>query len=77
MPATLTTSKLQEAIEVVEALPEESQEALIEIIRRRLAGEERKRLIESVAESRAQYAAGNYKVGTARELMAEIESCDE
>ncbi len=66
-------SALQEAIEIVEALPPESQEALLNVIGKRLAERGRARLVEDVAEARVAYSAGKVRRGSASDVMAALD----
>jgi hypothetical protein len=67
------SSRLQQALDVVESLPEEQQETLIDIIRRRLIEHKRELLAESIKEARSEYSRGEVHYGTADDLMKEIE----
>ena len=70
---TQATSAFQQAIETVESLPLETQDALITVIQNRLREKRRSLLVNSVKESEAEYKSGNAKRGTAADLMAELE----
>jgi hypothetical protein len=70
---THATSAFQQAIETVESLPLETQDALITVIQNRLREKRRSLLVNSVKESEAEYKSGNVKRGTAADLMAELE----
>ena len=67
------TSAFQQAIETVEALPLETQDALITIIQNRLREKRRSLLLDQVKESENAYRTGNVKRGSAVDLMAELE----
>ncbi len=62
----------QKALEIIESLPENQQEDLIDIIRRRLIEQRRDRLAESIREAREDYARGDVKKGTVDDLMKEV-----
>ncbi len=62
----------QKALEIIESLPENQQEDLIDIIRRRLIEQRRDRLAESIREAREDYARGDVKKGTVDDLMKEL-----
>ncbi|MGH8058947.1 MAG: hypothetical protein ACREOH_17205 [Candidatus Entotheonellia bacterium] len=62
----------QEALDIIESLPEHQQEDLINIIQRRRLERRREFLAESIKEARAEYAGGNVARGTADDLMQEI-----
>ncbi|MBE7443768.1 MAG: hypothetical protein HS132_00250 [Planctomycetia bacterium] len=62
----------QEAIEIIESLPEHQQEYLIDIIRHRLTEQKRQQLASNIKEARAEYARGEIKKGTVADLMKEF-----
>ena len=47
-----------EALDAIDRLPAEDQEALLEIVRRRIAGRGRKRVSAEAAEAHAEFATG-------------------
>lgn len=67
------TSRLQQAIEVVEALDPEDQVILVDIIQNRLKQQRRDALLKAVAEAREAYAKGEVRGGTVADLMAELD----
>ena len=62
----------QEALELIEALPEDQQEDLINIIQRRRIERRREVLAESIKEARAEYNRGEVTRGTVDALMKEL-----
>lgn len=64
----------EEAIELVESLPEDQRESLIEIVKRRLAEERRERIAGSIRETREEFARGVCKSGTVEDLMRDLVS---
>ena len=66
------TVTFQEALEIVESLPDYQQEDLINIIRRRHIERQRELLAENIKEARAEYQRGEVKRGTVDDLMKEI-----
>ena len=64
---------LQEALEVVESLPDYQQEDLIEIIRKRRLERRREVLLENIKEAQAEYERGECRTGTVEDLMREID----
>lgn len=62
----------QEAIEIIESLPEEQRESLIEIVKKHLIEERRDALAKSIKEAKGEYARGEVRQGTVDELMREI-----
>ena len=63
-----------EILEAVDHLPAEEQADLLEVVRKRLAAKGRLRMIEEVADARAEFANGLAKLTVADEIMREIES---
>lgn len=66
------SSRFQEVIETVEALPPDDQELLIEIIRQRLIQQRRAELASEVTEVRRAYQRGEVRRGTVADLMKEL-----
>lgn len=62
----------QEALDIVESLPEYQQEDLINIIHRRRLERRRELLAERIKEARAEYARGEVTHGTVDDLMKEL-----
>ena len=62
----------QKALEIVESLPEEQRESLMDIVRRRLIEERRDRLAQSIKEAREEYKRGKIRKGTVDDLMNEL-----
>lgn len=73
MNASEQTSELQQAIELVETLPIEAQQVLVEVIQKRLYQRRREELLQTVLESERDYAQGNVQRGTVADLMAELD----
>jgi ribose 1,5-bisphosphokinase PhnN len=63
-----------DALEAVERLDVDAQAELVAILRRRLAERGRERVIETVAESRREFAAELCQPMTAAELVREAQS---
>ena len=66
------TSRLQQALDVVELLPPEEQMMLFEITRRRFIERRRADLAGEIAAARRAYRQGQVRRGTVDDLMAEI-----
>ena len=66
------TVTFQDALEIVEALPESQQDDLVEIIRRRRIERRRESLAEGIQQARAEYARGEVSRGSADDLMKEL-----
>ena len=50
----------------------EEQEALVEVLRRRIAEQRHQRIVDDVREGEAEYLRGECQVMTVEELMAEL-----
>ena len=66
-------SRLQQALDIVEALEPEEQAILLNVISKRLAQQRRNELIEDIAQARNDYQKGNVKRGSIADLMAELD----
>ena len=66
------TVTFQEALDIVESLPEYQQEDLISIIRRRQLERKRELLAKNIKEARAEYARGEVSRGSVDDLMKEL-----
>ncbi|MBF0465701.1 MAG: hypothetical protein HQK88_13060 [Nitrospirae bacterium] len=62
----------QDALEIVESLPESQQEDLIGIVRNRLLEHRRELLAESITEAKSDYLNGKVKKGSVDDLMKDI-----
>jgi len=65
---------LQEALDIVESLPEDQQEDLMGIIRRRQSERRREALARSVEDARKDYERGEVRRGTVDDLLSELEA---
>jgi hypothetical protein len=61
-----------EVLEAVDLLSTEEQEALVEIVHRRMAERGRKRLAAEVHEAQREFAEGRCRPSSADELMHEV-----
>jgi hypothetical protein len=66
------TARFDEVLEAVEALPEEQQESLIDIVRRRQTERRRDALASSIEEAREELARGEVRRGSVDELLDEL-----
>lgn len=66
------SSRFQEVIETVEALPPDDQALLIEIVRERLIQHRRAELAAEIAEARAAYQRGDVQRGRVADLLKEL-----
>ena len=67
-----STRRFDDVLELIEQLPWDQREALLDIVRKRMAAEERKRIASSVRSARREHARGKTRAVTAEELMREI-----
>jgi hypothetical protein len=58
----------------VSMLPVDEQLMLIEIIKKRVIGQRRKELANSIRESMEEYKEGNTKIGTVDDIIKDIEN---
>jgi hypothetical protein len=66
------SASFQQALEMVEGLPEEQQQDLVEIVRSRQRERRREALAASLEQARQERARGEVHRGTVDDLMAEI-----
>lgn len=62
----------QDALDVVESLPEQQQEDLIDIVRRRIIEHRRNQLAENIKQARQEFARGEVTRGPVDDLMKEL-----
>jgi len=72
MSEKIASSRFQEVIETVEALPFGDQALLIEIVRQRLIQQRRTELAADIAQARNAYQRGEVRRGTVADLMEEL-----
>ena len=63
----------QDALEIIESLPEDQRESLMELVKNRLIEEKRDRLAQSINEAREEYKRGEFRKGSIENLMRDIE----
>ena len=61
-----------EVIAAIDRLSPDEQEAVVDIVRRRMSEARRSRLIRAVEEARRDYSTGDFRVVTPSELAHEI-----
>lgn len=61
-----------EVLDMIDSLPLEQRESLIEIVRNRLIEERRDRLAKSIKKARKEYERGDASRGTVDDLMDEL-----
>jgi len=67
-------SQFNNVLDAIEQLSDDEQEALLDIVRHRLAERGRQRIIRDVKEGLREIASGRLKPMTVEEIMREIES---
>ena len=70
--ALMANKTFQKALEIVESLPGEQRESLMDIVRRRLIEERRDRLAQSIEEAREEYKHGRVRKGNVDDFMHEL-----
>lgn len=68
----MKTATFNEALEVVESLPEEQRASLIEIVKNRLIEERRDMLAKNIKEAKREFTRGSVKRGTVDDLMRDL-----
>ncbi len=71
-PERRSSQGVQQALEAVEALPEEEQWMVVEIIANRLRRLRRQQLVEEVEEARSAYQRGEARRGSVDDLLREL-----
>ena len=66
------TVTFQDALDVVESLPEHQQEYLIDIVRRRIIEHRRDLLAENIRKAKQEFARGEVQRGSVADLMKEL-----
>jgi hypothetical protein len=66
------TVTFQEALDIVESLPEDQQETLVAVVRHRLMEQTRDVLSKHIEEAREELSLGEVRRGTVDDLMKEL-----
>jgi len=74
MTGGLPTSRLQQAIDVAEALSLEERQLLLEILAKRLRRQQSQQLLEEIQEIRQDVAKGSIQYGSAKDFLAELDA---
>lgn len=74
MTDALHTSRLQQAIEIAEALSLEERQLLLEILTKRLRRQQSQQLLEEIQDVRQDVANGSIKYGSVKEFLAELDA---
>jgi hypothetical protein len=72
MQANTNPKTFQEAIEMIESLPDNQQENIIKIIQQRLIERKREMLANNIKEAREEYKRGEIKKGTIDDLLKDL-----
>ena len=70
----VTASLFQRALDIVEELPPEDQETLIEVIQRRLVERRRAEIAENAAATLEAVREGRARYGSVEDLMRDLSS---
>jgi len=73
MSNALATSRFQVLIDLIESLPYDDQEILVDIINKRLSEYRRAILLKEVSESRDAYERGDVRQGTVDDFMKDLD----
>ena len=68
----MKSATFNDVLEVVESLPEDQRESLLEIVKNRLIEERRDRLALSIKKAKKEYVKGQIRRGTVEDLMREV-----
>ena len=71
--SNLAAATFQQALEMVEGLPDEQQQDLVEIVRSRRIERRRDALAATIEQARQEFARGEVYRGTVDDLMAGID----
>ncbi len=66
------TFRFADLLEMIERLPLDERASLIDVVRKRIADDERRRIAASVRSAHREHARGKAKPVTPEELMREI-----
>lgn len=72
LTATKSGSGFDRALATIESLALDEQEALVDVVRKRIAAAHRAALAREVAASRRDYRRGNVRRGRAADLISEL-----
>ncbi len=68
----MKTATFDEALDIIESLPEDQKESIIEIVKHRLIEDRRNLLVQNIKEAREEYSRGEARRGTVDDLIREI-----
>lgn len=61
-----------QVVDSIEALPDEQQESLVELMQHRLAARRREALVKSVQEARKEFKSGKRRPASPAEIMRKV-----
>jgi hypothetical protein len=64
--------RFSDIVDAANELSVDEQETLLEVLRHRIAERNRARLVDEVAEARAEFAAGQARTASVQEIMDEV-----
>jgi hypothetical protein len=64
--------RFADLVEMIDRLPLDQRESLVDVVRKRMVDEERRRIAASIRSARREHARGRCKPATPDELMREI-----
>ena len=64
--------RFADLVEMIDRLPLDQRESLVDVVRKRIAHEERRRIAASIRSARREHGRGRCKPATPDELMREI-----
>jgi hypothetical protein len=59
-------------LDSIEALPEDQQESLVDLVRKRLSERRRAALVKSIGEARKEFKTGRLRPATPAEIMRKV-----
>jgi hypothetical protein len=68
----MKTATFDEALDIIESLPEDQKESIIEIVKHRLIEDRRDLLVQNIKEAREEYSRGETRRGTVDDFIREI-----
>jgi len=68
----MKTATFDEALDIIESLPEDQKESIIEIVKLRLIENRRNVLVQNIKEAREEYSNGEVRRGSVDDLMREL-----
>lgn len=72
--ATPKQSSFQNALDAVEALPDNQKHDLIEVVRRRLTENRRVEIAKNIHQAKSEFKSGKVRRGSLADLLKELKS---